>query len=985
MFTSELRIRSESHCSRVRSSRLCRRYLTVPLLLITSLVVGSFEVVARQRVGTLYGRVADQLGGVVLNATVTLQDSKGSIKSATTNREGDFEISDLTPGDYSLVVTATTFEPYENGKVSVATGRQLLNITLSVPEVNTNVLVESRDPLGSETGAHGGGVVLRENDLEVLPDNPDDLAAALQALTGPSAGPAGGEIFIDGLVNTGQPLPPKQSIREIRISQNPFAAENDRLGFGRVEIITKSGTGEWHTEQLFSFSDESLNSRNPFAVNRAPYQWRNYNGSLSGPVTKKRTSFFLNAARSETGDNALINAVILDAAFQPTVFQRAVLTPQRSTSVSVRTDSQLNRDHVLVARYSYFKWSAENRGVGSFSLPERAYTSTNTVKTLYVAETAVINKKLVNDLRFQYVPEGQVDRGDNSRPTINVLNAFLGGGSYEGLAANPAKRLWLQNNTTWTPGSHIFTFGMRLRRTSLSERSTYNFGGTYVFAGGQAPQLDANDQPVLDASGNFTPVPITSIERYRRTLLFAQRGLTPTQIRELGGGATQFSIVGGNPLLSVRQADFGLFIQDELKPRPNLNVIFGLRYDTQANIPRTLNLAPRLSVAWAPNPDSKGATPTVIRGGFGLFYDRYDENYTLVTNRYNGINQQQFLTTEPSILDLFPLVTPATALASSGLFPQTIRRTAPDLRVPYSMQGAVSLEQKLPRSSSLTVTFILSRTLHAYRSRNINAPLPGTFTADDPASAMRPIAGRGDLFQFEASGRVNSRRMVVSLNTKPQKDLSLSVNYALAKVLRTPTGSALPANSYDTSLEYGRSSLDVRHNLTITATMSAPLGLRLSSIIIAASGRPFNITTGVDTNGDGLFTDRPAFASDPTKPGVVVTRLGAFDPNPTPAQSLIPRNFGQGPSFFSVNLNAAKTLRVGSDKSGGGSKPVEKPYSLTFSVRVQNLLNHTNASPPIGDLSSAFFGRSTSLAGGFGGGNPAAGNRRVEAQVRFSF
>src|SRR5207248_674864 len=112
----------------------------------------------------------------------------GSIKSATTNREGGFEISDLTPGDYSLVVTAANFEPYENAKVSITPGRQLLDVTLNVASLRTNVQVESRDPLGApETGAHGGGVVLRENELDVLPDNPEDLAAALQALAGPSA------------------------------------------------------------------------------------------------------------------------------------------------------------------------------------------------------------------------------------------------------------------------------------------------------------------------------------------------------------------------------------------------------------------------------------------------------------------------------------------------------------------------------------------------------------------------------------------------------------------------------------------------------------------------------------------------------------------------------------------------------------------------------------------------------------------------------
>lgn len=985
-FTSALRVRNECHRSRARGVPSGPRFVAGLLLLITSLLAGTSEAAARQRAGTLRGRVVDQHGALVPNATVTVRNSNGSVKTAAAGRDGEFEITGLAPGEYSLVVTAQSFQPYENVKVTIAAGRQQLDVTLNVAAVTADVTVEPGDRLTPETGAQGGGVVLRDDELDILPDNPDDLVAALQALAGPSVGPDGGQIYIDNLVNTGQPLPPKQTIREIRISQNPFSAENDRLGFGRVEIVTKPGSGDWHTDLLLSFADESLNSRNPFAANRAPYQSRGLSGAVSGPVTKRRTSFFLNASRTETDDNALINAVILDAALRPDVLRQAVLTPQRVNSFGARVDSQLNRDHALTARYSFFSWSGRNRGVGAFSMPERAYVSTNTVQTLYVAETAVVNSRLVNDLRFQYVPEEQVDRGDISRPTINVLNAFVGGGTFEGLAANPAKRLWLQNNTTWTPDPHVLTFGLRLRRTSLSEHSTYNFGGTYIFAGGLAPRLDANDEPVLNPSGGFVLAPITSIERYRRTLLFTRRGLTPAQIRALGGGATQFSIIGGDPFETVRQTDLGLFVQDEWRLRPNLHAIFGLRYDTQTNIAQAPNLAPRLSFAWAPGSAAKGAPTTVIRGGFGLFYDRYDENFTLVTNRYNGINQQQFITTDPSVLDRFPLVTPAAALASGGLFPQTIRRTAPDLRVPYTVQGAVSIEHPLPRGSTLTVSLIQSRTLHAYRSRNINAPLPGTFAEGDPASGARPVPGLGNVFQFEASGRANQRRMVVTLSSRLRKEISLNVNYALAKIMSdTDSLGQFPANSYDASSEYGRSSLDVRHYLTVTAGTNAPLGFRLNGIIVAASGRPFNITTGVDSNGDGQFTERPAFAPDASKPGVVVTRFGTFDPSPAPSQSLIPRNYGRGPSFFSVNLNASRTLRVGPARSGGGSKPGERPYSLTFAVRVQNLLNHTNAAPPVGDLGSSFFGLSTSPAGGFGGGNPAAGNRRVDAQVRFSF
>jgi hypothetical protein len=227
----------------------------------------------------------------------------------------------------------------------------------------------------------------------------------------------------------------------------------------------------------------------------------------------------------------------------------------------------------------------------------------------------------------------------------------------------------------------------------------------------------------------------------------------------------------------------------------------------------------------------------------------------------------------------------------------------------------------------------------------------------------------------------------------------------------------------------------VRHRFIIGGTINAPWGLRLNPLVMLTSGRPFNITTGRDTNGDSLFTERPAFATDLTKPGVIVTRFGAFDPNPAPGQELIPRNYGDGPAFFNVNLGLSRTFGFGGSREtvanssgrnesgqgggggrggrgmgggggggrrgggggggfgrgggGGGNASSDSRYNLTFSIQVQNLLNTTNKGTPVGNLSSSLFGESLSTAGGFGGGggggNPAAGNRRVVGQVRFSF
>src|SRR5207249_8912411 len=114
--------------------------------------------------------------------------------------------------------------------------------------------------LSVEPDNNATALVIKGEDLAALPDDPDDLADALQALAGPGAGPNGGQIYIDGF--SGGQLPPKESIREIRINQNPFSAEYDRLGFGRIEILTKPGTDKIRGAIMLTDSDALFNSRN---------------------------------------------------------------------------------------------------------------------------------------------------------------------------------------------------------------------------------------------------------------------------------------------------------------------------------------------------------------------------------------------------------------------------------------------------------------------------------------------------------------------------------------------------------------------------------------------------------------------------------------------------------------------------------------------------------------------------------------------------
>ncbi|HEX8745656.1 MAG TPA: carboxypeptidase regulatory-like domain-containing protein [Pyrinomonadaceae bacterium] len=989
-----------------RRENLCRVLFAPPrviswLILLVSLSSPATVSPAQAQSGALRGRVRDELGGLVSNARLSAIDIKGAEHSAQTNERGEFVLGGLEPGLYHLRVSAYGFALYENASVRVLAGRaQTLDIELRVEMKREEVAVGTAEQLSTDAENNRSAIVMRGAELDALPDDPEDLMGALQALVGPSAGPQGGQILIDGFMNTGQPLPPRSTIREIRINQNPFSAENDRLGFGQIQILTRPGTDRLRGEAILGFSDESLNSRNPFARNRAPYQTRQYGTNISGPLIKNRASVIFNFERRETDDNVVVNATVLDAALNIIPFQQAVTVPQARLGTGARLDYQLNRNHNLTTRYALFRLENERANVGGFFLPEAAYRVTNTIQTFQLTETAILTESLLNEFRVQYIYENQVEYGDSSRPTINVLGAFNGGGTGIGHESNPEWRLWLQDNVTFTRGSHTLRFGGRLRVTGIEDISTFNFGGAFTFAGGLAPVLDAAGEPVLEAGGRAVMSNINSLERYRRTLLFLSRGLSAAEIRARGGGATQFSITGGDPASYGRQVDFGAFVQDEWRVHPELSLSIGLRYESQTNINNGLNLAPRISFAWAPFAGQGTKEPQlVVRGGIGLFYDRFNENIVVTASRYNGITQRQFVLSDPAVLDLFPAVPSFESVAANSSFPPLVRRIGEDLRVPYMMQSALSLERQLPLKTTITLTYINSRTRRAFNSRNVNAPLPGTVDPDVSGSGVRPDASAGNILQFESGGHVNQNQLLVAVNNRLSSRLSFFVNYSLNKTMSDTEGlGTFPSNSYDLSGEYSRSSFDVRHTFSMGGNFATRFGIRLNPLVIATSGRPFNIITGLDANGDTLFTDRPAFATDLTNTGMVVTRFGAFDPNPGAGQQIIPRNLGQGPAFFVVNLNVSRTFsfgRVVSNTQGGGGAAAqsraaanaEKRYGLTLTLRVQNLFNRTNGGVPVGNLSSPLFGQSVSSAGsfGFGGANPSAGNRRLETQIRFTF
>jgi hypothetical protein len=975
---------------------------------------------------TLRGQVIDESGAVVPGAKVLLTGPAKLVKTTTSGSDGSYSFADLPLGSYTVHASAPSLALRQAAKVDLRSSTQTLNLLLHVSTEKQEVTVEdSAGPsVSTDAASNASAVVLRGSDLDALSDNPDDLLVDLQALAGPAAGPNGGSIFIDGF--SGGELPPKNAIREIRINQNPFSPEYDKLGFGRIEIFTKPGTDQFRGSLVYNFANDKWNSRNAYASQKAPFRLNETAATLTGPIGKK-ASFNFNFMREWVDNGNVVNGVVLGSDLIPVPFTATPVAALRRTGFTPRFDYQLSANHTLSVRYSYNRDIVQNAGTGSLNLVSRGYHNNALSQTVQVTETAVVNPSTINETRFQYFRPETVSQGNTPGAAISVLGSFNGGGNPVGRSTSTQNTYEFQNYTSILRKKHAWRFGVRFRGASESSYSPQNFGGSFTFSGGLAPALDANNRQVFDSSGQPVLVNISSIESYRRTLLFQQQGLPVAQIRQLGGGASQFTINSGNPIVSGSQFDFGLFAGDDWKPKPNLTVSLGLRYETQTNIHDWRDVAPRIGIAWAPGASSGRARPkSVIRAGFGMFYDRFGLGNILTAERYNGILQPQYVITNP---DFFPNV-PSPATLTGPVPPSTIEKVSSDLRAPYLMQSALGFERQIPFNTTVAITYANTHGLHLLRSQDINAPLPATYNPSIPGSGVFPLGRPGLLVLMESAGLYNQNQLILNVNSRINRQVSLTGSYTYNRAnSNTDALGTFPASPYSTAGEYGPAATDIRHRVSLAGTITAKWGIRFNPLLTANTGPPFDITTGRDLYGDTLFNSRPGLATDAGKPGVVHTRYGLLDPNPVAGQKLLPRNFGRGPGQIMLNMRVGRTFAFGprreageasSDPSrgpgggsggggagggpggggrggpaspfsmgggqGGGGASVNRRYSLTASMQIRNLTNHNNPGPIIGNITSPLFGQANQPAGSGGGVfSESANNRRLELQMRLNF
>ena len=986
---------------------------TLKIVLLFFVALTPMVARSQQTGATVRGTVADPENAVIPGATVTFTPASGKPLITQSQSDGTYALRGVPAGTYTVTVTMQGFASFVKQGVKIAAGQSLtLDTQMAIQEQKQEVNVTtSAAQVSVDADSNASATVLKGKDLDALSDDPDELSSELSALAGPAAGPNGGQIYVDGF--TGGQLPPKSSIREIRINQNPFSAQYDRLGYGRVEVFTKPGTDKFHGQFNVQGVTSALNSGNPLlnAFNtpgqpnqtQPPYHTIFVLGNFSGPISKN-ASFTLSGSHRSIQDNNLVNATIPNSpAFDPSLtcpvgqttcaYAIANPEPQSRSDINPRVDLALGEKNTLVTRFMYEVNDQNNVGVGGLVLPSAGYNSSSSETTVQVSDTQIVNQRVINETRFEYQRETATQTALNTTPYISVQGNFSAGGAPTGNSTDIQNHFEVQNYTSVQLAKNFVRFGGRLRTTSDGNTTTAGENGTFTY----------NCLMVALCPASQTGLP----------------AVYPTQ-------ASQFTISQVLHPVNATMVDLGLYAEDDWKARQNLSISYGIRYETQNHLTDHHDFAPRISVRYGVG--KAGGTPkTVLNAGFGIFYDRYQLSNIMTTFESNGTNQLQTQITNPPATCSPQTVTPPDFTACTGGTLSTGNKTvqaSPNLRAPYTLHYAFGVDQQLFRGATLSVNYVRANGVHQFYSINANSPT-GLDASGNPIYPIPPPAGGHPFVQdtYESGGVFRQNQLIANVNIRPKPLFSIS-GYGVLNFANADTGgiNSFPsANFYDIGEDYGRAQFDTRYRLFLFGSLNLKHAITVSPILILSAGTPYNITTGT-VNLSGQANSRPAFgASNGIAPGTpgsnTIPGCGSFvTPAPGTSYTPVPINACTGPALFTTNIRVTKTFGFGPETGAGagqggdhshngppgggrggppgggrggpgggfgGAGSTGKRYNWGIGVQVLNLFNNDDLSTPNGTLTSQNFGRSTQLAGRPFTTNSAL--RQVFLQTSFTF
>jgi len=576
--------------------RFTKSCVALALVLITGVAAPPALGQPRQA-GTLRVVVKDPSGAVIPNATVVVSGAEPAtqgfvIPEVQSDGQGVATTVNLPPGRYAVSATFPGFERRTLSDVRVRAGENRRDLTLPIEKVAESVAV-GRDAATSASDPRSDRFsnVLSKDQIEALPDDPDEMEKVLKEMAGPGA-----TLRVDGF--RGGKLPPKSQIRSIRFSQAMFAAENHSAGHSFVDISTQPGLGPMRGSIDFSFRDESMNARNAFQPVKGPEQTQQYNMNLSGTLLKDRTSFSLSATGASMYDSANVYA-----AGPNREVAAPIRRPADRLNFILRVDHAVNKSHTLRGSFQRNGTDAENLGVGAYDLPDRAFSRSAGENLLRLSESGPLSKLWFAESRLQVRRVDNENTSDFERPTVRVLDAFTAGGA-QMAGGRQTTEVEYATDIDFARRGHSMRMGTLIEGGWYRSDNLTNYLGTFTFA---------------------------SLDDYS------------------AGRPSNFSQRVGDPRVSYQNWQAGFYYQDDWRVKKNLTLSFGVREELQTHLDDRWNFNPRMGLTWSPFKHGK----TTIRAGGGWFSDWLESEVYEQTLRVDGTRQQDLIVVNPGYPDPF--------------------------------------------------------------------------------------------------------------------------------------------------------------------------------------------------------------------------------------------------------------------------------------------------------------------------------------------
>lgn len=669
------------------------------LITIFALVTSTYSQTARGV--NLSGIVQDQTGAVIPSATVTLVGSTSEREVTATDSSGVFRFEGVVAGTYEVRAEFPGFRTTVTRIRVTARAPAPLTIVMPIEGLTQEVSVSGGGvQTSAQAAANLNAITVDESTLDNLPVLDQDIVGAMSRFLDSSAiGTGGTSILVDGVEVNALALS-ASAVQQIKINQDPYAAEFMRPGRGRIEIVTKPGGRDVTGTLNLRFRDSTLSAKNAFATIKPPEQRRIIEGTLAGPVPRSgKTNVLLSGSYNAEDNQSIVFAETLSGQVRTNV-----ASPFRNELLAGTISHQQGDKHTITLRYSHVFTTNTNQGVGGVNLPEVATNRKYHEDDATYMQQTVMSSRLLHDFKFMFGVENEPRASVRSDPRIVVLDAFVGGGAQND-SLRTEHHFTMVDSLTWSPGRQVLKAGINIPDWSwrgYDDRT--NIAGTFSFS---------------------------SLADYA------------------AGRPYQFTQQVGNGHVAFLEKVIGLFVQDELRLRSNLSIDLGLRYDWQTAFHDTNNFAPRASLAYSPDRGGR----TIVRGGAGVFYDRTGPGPIQDVLRYDGEHLRRYVLLNPG----YP--NPLRPGDSLNAQPVSIVRLAPDVTIPYTIQYSAAVERQLRPRTTAAVTLIGSRGLNVFRSRDVNAPVPPSTSRPDPTrGVVRQIESAGRLnataLQFTVRGQL---------------------------------------------------------------------------------------------------------------------------------------------------------------------------------------------------------------------------------------